>query len=176
MRIGDLFQWDTQCDLRKVHGFLKSASFISIQCLLTHFRSFCVTSSQTLRTYLCEEERVMEIYEKKKKPHSVKINTDACTKRITNCIAATPARQSDRVSKPSRTLRTETFRLFQRARLAVGACSQGQLWPTIPPALPQFASHVSPNPHLQRASAADSRRPAAPTSRVGPAKRRLPHL
>src|SRR5436190_23254798 len=34
--------------------------------------------------------------------------------------------------------------------------------------------HVSPNPHLHRAPATDSRRPANPTSRMGRAKWRIP--
>ena len=36
--------------------------------------------------------------------------------------------------------------------------------------------HVSPNPHLHRTPATDSRRPADPTSRMGRAKWRMSHL
>src|SRR4029450_2611604 len=35
---------------------------------------------------------------------------------------------------------------------------------------------ASPNPHLHRAPATDSRRPPDPTSRMGPAKWRVPHV
>ena len=51
-------------------------------------------------------------------------------------------------------------RLLARARA-------GSSWPTIRPGLSQARNHVSPNPHLRRASATDSRRPAVPTSPTG---------
>src|SRR5262249_36195779 len=40
----------------------------------------------------------------------------------------------------------------------------------------QASIRASPNPHLQRAPATDSPRPAGPTSRVGPAKWRESHV
>ena len=112
--------------------------------------SFRVTSSRTLRTTSVNKERETEIYENEKKPRTVKINSDSYAKRTISLVAATPARQSDRVSRTSRTPRTNAFRLFERAHLAVGACSRRQLWPTIPTGLSQARSHVSPYTELRQ--------------------------
>ena len=144
--------------------------------LLRIFRIFPRNLEPEVTHYLCEKKRKTEIYENEKKPCSFKINSDPYAKRTISRVAATPARQGDRISRAWRTPPTNAFLLVERAHLAVGACSRRQLWPTIPPGLLQARNHVSPNPHLRRASATDSRRPAAPTSRLGAAKWRVPHL
>jgi hypothetical protein len=63
-------------------------------------------------------------YENEKRSLSGKINPDPHPKRNAGRVAATPAPQSDRVGRASCTLQPVAYSPFQRADLAVGACSR----------------------------------------------------
>jgi hypothetical protein len=112
------------------------AAFVGVQA---HQPLQCPSKGIGLRSHErncrqhCQNLKKKAAYENEKKPRSGKINSDSYAKRTTSRVAATPARQSDRVGRASRTPRTDAFRLFDRAHLAVGACSCRQLWSTIPP-------------------------------------------
>jgi hypothetical protein len=132
----------------------------------------------------CQTSKGKPAYENEKKPYSRKINPHAYPKWTVGRVAATPAPKIDRVGRTSRTPQPAAYSLFERPYLA-SACSRRRDWSTVPPkrwmdtpsaSLNPSHSHVSPNPHLYRASAKDSRRPAAPTSRMGAARWRVAHL
>src|SRR5262249_61333972 len=91
----------------------------------------------------------------------------------------------DRWARPSRTPQPVARPLLDHPTCVVGGGPRRLPWPPFPPShggYPPAASltpsdgHVSPNPHLYPASAKDSRRSPAPTSRMGAAKWRVPHL
>ena len=98
----------------------------------------------------CQTSRKEVAYESEKKLHSGKINSDPYAKRTTGRVAATPARQSGRASRASRTRRKGAFWFFGRFHMAVGAYSCHQLWSTISPRRWRNSPSASLNPsHCQ---------------------------
>jgi len=113
-----------------------------------------------------------------------KINADPYTKRTAGRVAATPALQNKPVGLASCTTQAHARRPLEYLAGAYGTHARTPFPPstssdTSRAALKSFTEancHVSSNPHVYRTPATDSRRPADPTSRVGPAKWRVSHV
>ncbi len=102
---------------------------------------------------------------RKKPPY----DPDPYAKRTACRVAATPALQSNPAGPAGRTPQARACRRLEYPHLAEPSNA----------ALKSFTKancHVSPNPHLRRAPATDSRRPADPTSRMARAKWRILHV
>jgi hypothetical protein len=111
------------------------------------------------------------------------LTRDPYAKRTAGRVAATPAPKSDRVGPAAYTPRAGACRPLE----LLGCAPRRHRWSTIPARLWRngSAAHLNlsprqwrwlPSPHLHRASATDSRRPADPASRMGTAKWRVPHV
>jgi hypothetical protein len=117
-----------------------------------------------------------------------KINPDPYTKRAAGRVAATPALQNKPVGLASCTTQADARCPFEYPHLAVASAYGTHARPPFAPSTSSDTSradlksfteadcHVSSNPYVHRTPATDSRRSADPTSRMGQAKWRIPHV
>jgi hypothetical protein len=132
--------------------------------------------------------RVPSDNEKIERLRDEKINPDPYTKRAAGRVAATPALQNTPVGVASCTTQAHARRLLEYPHLAVASAYGTHARPPFAPSTSSDTSrvdlksfteadcHVTSNPHVQRTPATDSRRSADPTSRMGQAKWRIPHV
>jgi hypothetical protein len=125
---------------------------------------------------------------KKERLRYEKINPDPYTKRTAGRVAATPALQKKPVDLASCATQAHARRPLEYLHLAVAGAYGTHARPPFAPrtssdtsytALESFIEadcHVSSNPDVRRTPATDSRRSADPTSRMGQAKWRIPHV
>ena len=116
------------------------------------------------------------------------INPDSYTKRTAGRVAATPARQNKPDGLASRTTQPDARGPLEYPHLAVASAHSTGYRTAFAPRtssdtyradLKSFTEadcRVSSNPHVYRTPATDSRRSADPTSRMGQAKWRIPHV
>jgi hypothetical protein len=117
-----------------------------------------------------------------------KINPDPYTKRTAGRVAATPALQNTPVGLASCTTQAHARCPSEYPHMAVasayGTRTRTPFAPRTSPdtfrddlkSFTEADCHVSSNPHVHRTPGAASRRSAHPTSRMGQAKWRIPHV
>ena len=117
-----------------------------------------------------------------------KLTPTPYTKRTAGRVAATPALQNTPVGLASCTRQAHARCPSEYFHLAVASAYGTHARPPFAPSTSSDTSradlksfteadcHVSSNPHVHRTPATDSRRSADPTSRMGQAKWRIPHV
>ena len=109
-------------------------------------------------------------------PYAINANPNA--KRTAGRITATSALQNNSVGTASCTKHAPACRFFEYPQLASrharGTKARRSSAPHMN--LSPAKHYVSPNPHLQRTPATDSRRSACPTSRMDPTRWQISHV